>query len=377
MKRDYYEVLGVSKDASKADIKKAYRRLALKYHPDKSDDPDAEEKFKEISEAYAVLSDDQKRQQYDRFGHAGIDSRYSYQDIFRGADFSDIFRDLGFDFGFSDLFQQFFGGRGRQGGRRRPRGSDILYRLTISLEEAYRGGEKDITLTRKERCPRCQGSGKTEKSTVVTCSACQGTGQARQSQRTPFGHFTQITICPQCNGEGQRIEHPCSACQGSGVVKRQRTITVTIPPGVDSGMRLRLAGEGEAGEQGAPSGDMFVEVYVEENPRFRREGSTLYTIKHISFPQAALGSRVEVETLDGTQELRIPPGTQSGDSFTLKGKGMPRLRGGGQGNLVVEVTVDVPRKLSARERELVEQLAREMDGGTEKSRGAKLFGRGK
>ena len=243
MKKDYYEVLGVSKDASQADIKKAYRRLALKYHPDKSDHPEAEEKFKEISEAYAVLSDDEKRQQYDRFGHAGIDSQYSYQDIFRGADFSDIFRDLGFDFGFSDIFQQFFGGMGRQGGQRRRRGSDILYRMTISLEEAYFGGEKDVSLVRKERCPRCQGSGKTEESTVATCPACQGTGQARKSQRTPFGHFTQITVCPDCKGEGQHIHNPCTACRGSGVVERQRTITVTIPPGVDSGLRLRLPGD--------------------------------------------------------------------------------------------------------------------------------------
>jgi len=268
MKKDYYEILGVTKEASKANIKKVYRSLALKYHPDKSDDPQAEERFKEISEAYAVLSDDAKRQQYDRFGHKGIDSQYSYQDIFRGADFSDIFHDLGFNLGFSDIFQQFFGGM-RRGSQRKQQGSDILYRITVSLEDAYFGVEKNINLTRQERCLDCNGSGAAGSKTAITCSSCRGSGQVRESHRTPFGHLTQVTVCHKCNGEGQLIENPCSICTGSGVISRQRTILVSVPKGVKSGMRLRLAGEGEAGQKGAPSGDMYVEVYVKEDKRFR------------------------------------------------------------------------------------------------------------
>lgn len=377
MKRDYYEVLGVGRDATKSEIKKAYRRLALKYHPDKSKDPDAEEKFKEISEAYAVLSDDEKRKQYDMYGHAGIDSQYNYEDIFRGADFSDIFRDLGFNFGFDDIFQHFFSGFGG-GGRRRgqQRGRDILYRMTISLEDAYFGGEKEIEVRRKEKCPECDGTGRTRGSKIVKCSVCHGSGQIQQTSRTPFGHFTQITVCPECNGRGEIIENPCKRCHGTGVVEQKRKIKVKIPKGVADGTRLRLAGEGEAGEMGAPPGDMYIEIYVKEHDKFVRRGSDLVTTKKISYPEAVLGNEIEVETMDGKSKLRIPPGTQNGERFVLKGKGMPTLRGG-HGNMIVEVAVDVPKKISGRERELLEELANEMGVKMKSLSGRSFFKRGK
>jgi len=373
MKRDYYEVLGVSRDATKSEIKKAYRRLALKYHPDKSKEPDAEEKFKEISEAYAVLSDDEKRRQYDMYGHAGIDSQYNYEDIFRGADFSDIFRDLGFNFGFDDIFQHFFGGFGRS---QQQRGRDILYRMTISLEDAYFGGEKEIQIRRKEKCPECNGSGRAKGSKVVKCPVCHGSGQVKQTSRTPFGHFTQITVCPKCNGRGEIIENPCKRCHGTGVVEQRRKIKVKIPKGVADGTRLRLAGEGEAGEMGAPPGDMYIEIYVNEHDKFVRQGNDLVTIKKISYPEAVLGNEVEVETMDGKIKLHIPPGTQSGERFVLKGKGMPTMRGG-HGNMIVQVAVDVPKKISAREKELVEELAKEMGVRVKSLSGMNFFKRGK
>ena len=370
MEKDYYDVLGVDKDASQQEIKKAYRKLALKYHPDKSDDPDAEEKFKEISEAYAVLSDQEKRQRYDRYGHAGIDQEYSYEDIFRGADFSDIFGDLGFN----DIFKQFFGGFGGQRQRQR-RGRDILYKLEISLEDAYHGNEKEVTLNRREQCPECDGSGAGADSDVTTCSKCNGSGQVQQSSRTAFGHFTQITVCPKCGGEGTIIEKPCPRCNGDGTVRQRRTITVQIPPGVQDGMRLRLAGEGEAGEKNAPSGDMYVEVHIRPHDDFKRQGDTLLTTKHISFPKAALGSQVEVATMNGSASLEIPAGTQNGDTFTIKKKGMPRLRGSGHGDLVVRITVDVPSSLTSRQKELIHELADEMDVETAQSWSDRIFGR--
>ena len=370
MEKDYYDVLGVDKDASQQEIKKAYRKLALKYHPDKSDDPDAEEKFKGISEAYAVLSDQEKRQRYDRYGHAGIDQEYSYEDIFRGADFSDIFGDLGFN----DIFNQFFGGFGGRRQRQR-RGRDILYRLDISLEDAYHGDEKEVTLNRREQCPECDGSGAAPGSDVTTCSRCNGSGQVQQSSRTAFGHFTQITVCPKCGGEGTIIEKPCSRCNGDGTIRQRRTITVQIPPGVQDGMRLRLAGEGEAGEKNAPSGDMYVEVHIRPHDDFERRDDTLLTTKHISFPEAALGSQVEVATMNGSASLEIPAGTQNGDTFTIKKKGMPRLRGSGHGDLVVRITVDVPSSLTAKQKELIHELADEMDVETAQSWSDRIFGR--
>jgi molecular chaperone DnaJ len=375
MKEDYYATLGVGKNASKADIKKAYRRLALKYHPDKSTDPDAEEKFKEISEAYAVLSDDEKRRQYDQHGHAGINGRYSYEDIFRGADFSDIFRDMDIDFGFGDLFQRFFGGFG--GGfsgtpRRQRRGRDMVYQLSITLEDAYFGPKKEVEIERREACPDCEGSGAKNREAVRTCPTCGGSGQVQQSRRTPFGSFTQISVCPNCRGEGTVIEVPCSTCNGSGVVRKSRKITVSIPRGIEDGMHLRLAGEGEAGPKGAPPGDLYFEIRIKPHPLFRRQGNDLYTEMRISYPEMVLGTEVDVPTLNGTERLAVPAGTRSGEVFTVKGKGMPSLRRGA-GNLLVKIDVDVPKKPTAGEREIILRLAEEMGVAVKRGRGKKIF----
>jgi molecular chaperone DnaJ len=358
MKKDYYEILGVEKESSKEEIKKAYRRLALKYHPDKSTADDAEEKFKEISEAYAVLSDEEKRRQYDMFGHAGIDRQYTYEDIFRGVDFSDIFRDIGFDLGFNDMFQRFFGGFGG-GYRRKRKGNDLLYSLSITLEDAYFGGKKEIELERHEICDECKGTGAAEYSKKISCSGCRGTGQIRRTQRTAFGHFTQITTCPECHGEGEIIQRPCKGCGGGGLKKRRRKITVKIPQGIEHGMHLRLAGEGEAGGKEIPSGDLYLEIHIREHDSFLRRGNDLLLTKEISYPEAVLGNEVEIETLNGREKLHIPPGTKGGETLILKGKGMPGLHHR-HGNLVVKIEISVPEKVSSQEKELIKQLADEM-----------------
>jgi len=365
MKKDYYEVLGVSRDASKEEIKRAYRRLALKYHPDKSSDPDAEEKFKEISEAYAVLSDEEKRRQYDMFGHAGIDSQYSYEDIFRGVDFSDIFRDIGFDLGFNDLFQRFFGGFG--GFKERRKGRDLLYSISINLEDAYFGGEKEIEVERDEICDTCNGTGASKDSKAISCPVCNGTGQIRNTQRTPFGHFTQITTCHNCHGEGKIIKNPCRACKGEGVQRKKRKIKIKIPKGIENGMHLRLAGEGEAIGKGFPPGDLYIEVHIKEHEKFIRQGNDLLTVKKISYPEAVLGNEVEIETLDGKEKLYVPPGTQSGETFIVKGKGMPGLHSK-RGNLIVKIEIDVPKKVLPKQKEIIEKLAEEMGIKIKKSR---------
>lgn len=358
MKKDYYEILGVSRDATKEEIKRAYRRLALKYHPDKSSDPDAEEKFKEISEAYAVLSDDEKRRQYDMFGHAGIDSQYSYEDIFRTADFSDIFRDIGFDFGFDDIVRRFFSGFERDFEKRR-KGRDLLYPISINLEDAYFGTEKEIEIERNEICDKCNGTGADSESKIVSCPSCNGTGEIRRTQRTPFGYFTQITTCSQCRGEGKIIKNPCRICRGNGFKKVRRKIKVKIPKGIEDGMHLRLEGEGDAREKGAKPGDLYLEVNIRENEKFVRDGDNLITVKKISYPEAVLGNEIEIETFDGKEKIFIHPATQSGEIFRIKGKGMPSLNKK-RGDLIVKIEIDVPKKISSRERKLIEELAEEM-----------------
>jgi molecular chaperone DnaJ len=358
MKRDYYEVLGVSRNASKEEIKQAYRRLAMQYHPDRNKSPDAEEKFKEISEAYGVLSDDDKRRQYDMFGHAGIDGRYTQEDIFRGIDFEDIFGDLGFDFmNLGSIFESFFSGgkRYRRGPRR---GSDLRFDMEITLEEAARGVEKKIKYPRLETCGSCSGTGARPGTSPVTCPACNGSGQVGFTKRTPFGQFTSVTTCSRCRGEGKVIETPCQSCGGSGKVKATKQLIVKVPPGVDSGSRLRLAGEGEAGEQGAPPGDLYVVIHVKPHEVFVREGDDLFLELPITFSQAALGDRVTIPTLNGSARLSIPPGTQSGTVFRLRGKGMPRLRSYGRGDLHVKVQVKTPTKLSREQRRLFQELAK-------------------
>ncbi|UCF11939.1 MAG: molecular chaperone DnaJ [Thermoplasmatales archaeon] len=367
VKRDYYEILGIDKNASKSEIKKAYRKLALKYHPDKNPDKNAEEKFKEISEAYAVLYDDEKRKMYNMYGHAGIDQRYSAEDIFRGADFGDIFRGMGFDFGFDDIFERFFGHH--MGFERRPRtrrGSDLRYDIEISLEDAYRGIETEINVPRTEICNVCNGSGAKPGTDTKTCPQCNGTGQMRASRRTAFGMFTQVSTCSKCNGQGTIIEELCTTCRGRGAVQKTRKIEIKIPRGVDEGAQLRLAGQGEQPGKGVKSGDLYIVVHVKDHHKFKRRGADFYQKIDVSFTDAALGEKIDVETLDGTEKLRIPEGSESGEIFKLNNKGMPRLNRRGFGDMYVEVHVKTPKKLSRAARKILEELKRELKNNNRK-----------
>ena len=358
-KRDYYEILGLDKNAGKADIKKAYRKLALKYHPDKNKEKGAEEKFKEISEAYAVLYDDEKRSMYDQYGHAGIDQQYSAEDIFRGADFGDIFRNMG---GIEDIFERFFGGSMGFGGRssRRQRGSDLRYDLEITLEDAYRGVEPTIQVPRSETCDNCNGSGAKPGTSPKSCTSCGGSGQMKVSRRTAFGMFTQVTTCNKCHGQGTIIEQRCPSCNGRGIVQKTRDIELKIPRGVDDGSQLRLAGEGEAGSGGV--GDLYIVIHIRKHPVFNRRGLDLHIVKDISFPDAAIGTKTDIKTIDDDiEKLKIPEGSQNGDIIRLRGKGMPGLHGRGQGDLYVELSVKTPKKLSRKAKKLLEELKEELD----------------
>lgn len=344
-KRDYYEILGISRTATEVEIKRAYRTQAVKHHPDKNpDDPHAEEKFKECAEAYAVLSDAQKRVAYDRFGHAGVGS---------GAD-------AGFDPGFSnieDIFDLFgfgdmFGGRGRTRSTVQ-RGSDLRYDLEITLEEAANGKEEKLFIPRLEKCEECSGSGAEKGTKAETCITCGGQGQTRYQQ----GFFSVMRTCPNCQGKGQIIRNPCKNCKGQGRIEKEKTLEVKIPAGVETGSRLRVTGEGEAGVNGGPSGDLFVVIHVKEHDTFERQGANLYSAVPVTFAQAALGAEVKVKTLDGEEELKIPAGTQTGTVFRLKSHGMPALGGKGRGDLFVAVTLITPKTLTKEQRKLLEQLA--------------------
>ncbi len=358
-KKDYYEVLGVSKDADKREIKKAYRKLALKYHPDKNPSKEAEEKFKEISEAYAVLSDEEKRQMYDQYGHAGIDQQYSSEDIFRNADFGDIFRGMGFDF--QDIFNQFFGGRGFSRGRRQRRGADLRYDTEITLEEAYNGLDKEVRIPRTESCDVCGGSGAKPGTKPETCPQCEGHGQVRQSRRTAFGIFTQVTPCPRCRGQGTIIKEKCRKCNGTGQIQVTRDISIHIPPGVMDGSQLRLAEEGESGPGG--TGDLYVVIHVKPHPVFKRRGDDLYTTQTITFSEAALGTKKDIETINGESvTLKIPDGTQHGTILRLKNKGMPQIQSSRYGDLYVEIHVETPTKLSRKAKKLLKELEKEIEG---------------
>ena len=355
-KRDYYEILGVNRDSDKKDIKRSYRKLALKYHPDKNSSEEAEGKFKEISEAYAVLSDDEKRRLYDQYGHAGIDQQFSAEDIFRGADFGDIFQGMGFDF--NDIFNQFFGG-GFSRRQRSYRGSNLRYDIEISLEEAFNGLKKEIQIPRTEKCDDCNGSGAKPGTSAKNCSQCQGTGQMKQSRRTTFGVFTQVTTCNRCNGNGVVIDQKCSKCRGIGAVKVKRTISISIPPGVDDGSQLRLSGEGEAGPSGV--GDLYIVIHLKHHAVFQKRGPNLIMRKEISFPDASLGAKIEINTIDGeTGSIKIPEGTQNGSVIKVKRKGMPYLHGRGNGDLFVEIKIDTPNKLSKKSKKLLEELRKEL-----------------
>jgi molecular chaperone DnaJ len=374
-KKDFYEVLGVPRTASKDQIKDSYRKLAMQYHPDRNKAPEAEEKFKEISEAYAVLSDDQKRQQYDTLGHAGFDQRYTEEDIFRGADFSDIFGDLGG--GFSDIFRVFFGGGGFGGGggggynERVARGQDLLYELTVTLEEAARGTEKEIEVPRTEKCDVCGGSGAAPGTQPKTCQRCGGAGRVQTARRSAFGTFVQVTSCPVCRGRGLLIDRPCPNCRGTGLVRKKRRITVKIPVGIDEGYQLRLKGEGDMASEGDEPGDLYVLVHILPNELFSRDGDDLHYVLTVSYPMAVLGGEVQVPTLEGPATVRIHPGTQSGETVRLRGNGMPRFRGYGKGDLLVRVAIAVPERVTSQQRALLEQLAKEM-GEIPQPRGHRL-----
>jgi molecular chaperone DnaJ len=355
-KRDYYEVLGVQRDASKDQIKDAYRTLAMQFHPDRNKSPEAEERFKEISEAYAVLSDDQKRQQYNTLGHSGFDQRYKQEDIFRGADFDSVFRDMGF----GDIFRTFFGGGGF-GAERNNTGQDLAYNLEITLEEAAKGAEKEIEIPRTERCDVCGGSGAAPGTSAKVCPRCGGSGQVQNMRKSGFAMYVQVTACPTCKGKGRLIETPCSYCHGSGRVRKRRKISVKIPMGIDEGNQLRLRGEGEMGANDAEPGDLYVVVHVKPNPEFIREGDDLWYVAMITYPQAALGAEISVPTLEGPTTIKIHPGTQVGEVITLKGRGMPRFRAYGKGDIIVRIGISVPEKLTFQQRTLLEQLAKEFD----------------
>jgi molecular chaperone DnaJ len=351
-KRDYYEVLGVERNATDQQVKSAYRKLALKHHPDRNPgDHDAEERFKEAAEAYSVLADREKRSLYDRFGHAGVSGAGAGAGGFDPtifADFSDIFSGLGDAFGFGDIF----GARRRRGGPQR--GSDLRYDLEITFEESAKGAETTIQIPREETCETCHGSGASPGTSAETCQQCRGSGQLRYQQ----GFLTVARPCPNCRGTGKTIAKPCTTCRGAGRVAKDRKLTVKIPPGIATGQRLRLHGEGEHGSAGGPPGDLYVVVHVQEHSFFHREGDDLFYELPIGFPTMALGGTIKVPTLNGREEVHVPAGTQPGARFKLRGKGMPNVSGRGHGDLHVIASVAVPKKLTKDQKHLLEELAK-------------------
>jgi len=347
--RDYYEILGVPRTASTEDLKGAFRRLARQYHPDVNKASDSEERFKEINEAYAVLSDDDKRAAYDRFGHAGVRNAGGVPDFSVDFDFADIFGDL---FG--------FGGFGRSSSRSRNaprRGADLQYRLDLTFEEAVFGIEKEIEVTRDETCSTCKGSGAKPGTSPTRCSNCNGAGEVRQVRQTILGSMVQVTTCPTCRGAGEIIAAPCPTCQGRGLERKSRRKVVNIPAGVDTGTQIRLAGEGQPGENGGPNGHLYIAVQVKPHKFFRRRDYDILLDLNVNIAQATLGADVDVPTVDGSIKLKIPAGTQPGKILNLKGKGVPKLRSNGRGDQLVVINLEVPTHLSAEQRQLFEKLA--------------------
>ncbi len=372
-KRDYYEVLGIGKDASESDLKKAYRRIAKDCHPDlHPGDAEAEARFKEANEAYAILSDPEKKAKYDQFGFAGVDPNYGAG---AGDGFTGDFSDLGDIFG--DIFGAFTGGGfgggfggGRTASRNGPqRGENLRVRLTITFEEAAFGCKKDINITRIDACPDCGGSGCASGTTAEVCPDCHGSGTVRTQQRTAFGVFQSTSPCSRCGGSGKIIHTPCTKCRGAGTVRAQKTLNVSIPAGIDNGETISLRGQGNAGKNGGPAGDLLIVVQVRPSSIFQREGTNLYSTISMTFVQAALGTEVEVETLDGPVSLNIPEGTQTGAVFRLRNKGVPSVRTGNRGDLYVTVNLETPKNLSSKQKELLREFA-ELSG-------TKIFGKKK
>jgi molecular chaperone DnaJ len=377
-KRDYYEVLGLQKGASDDEIKKAYRRIAKECHPDlHPDDKAAEARFKEANEAYAILSDPDKKAKYDQFGFAGVDPNYGAGA--GGGGFTGDFGDLGDIFG--DIFGAFGGGFGGGSSRSQQRngpqrGESLRVRVTVNFEEAVFGCKKDVTITRVDQCPDCKGSGCASGTTAEVCPDCHGSGTVRTQQRTAFGVFQSTSGCPKCGGSGKIIHSPCPTCHGSGSIRIQKTLNVSIPAGIDNGETISLRGQGNAGRNGGPAGDLLITVQVRPSSVFQREGNSIYITRTLSFVQAALGTEIQVPTLDGDVALTIPEGTQTGSVFRLRGKGVPSLRGGMRGDQFVTVNLETPKNLNARQKELLQELA-EISGEKVKKSGEKPFGKKK
>jgi molecular chaperone DnaJ len=359
MSQDFYDILGVSRDASEDEITEAYRKKAREYHPDVSDDPDAEEKFKNIKKAKEVLTDEQKRRQYDQMGHDRFEEaeKHGATGDRGGGGAGDPFNGGGFDMG--DLFDQFFGGggRSRSRGSRRKRGRDLQTQLQLDLEEVYRGATKQVTITRPEHCTECGGAGHPSDSDSHTCPECDGRGQATRVQQTPMGRLQRTETCRRCDGDGTLYDETCSTCRGDGTVQTETTLEVEIPQGISDGQTLRMDQEGEPGPNGGLKGDLLIDVSVRDHPDFERDGDDLSYQHPISFPQAVFGDTITAPTLDGQVEVDIPEGTQSGEVFRLEGKGMPRLRRRGHGDLYVQVQVVTPEDLNSDQREALEQFA--------------------
>ena len=364
MSKDYYESLGVEKGASKEDIKKAYKRLAKKYHPDLNKESDADEKFKEINEAASVLGDDEKRAQYDRFGKADSNfGGFNYRDF--GAS--------GGDFDFGDIFDMFFGGGMKRGGGRNYRGSDLRFDMSLELEEIAKGVQKSIILPRLEKCVSCHGSGAKSDSDIISCSQCNGSGRVTRTRRTPFGMFQTTASCNICQGEGKVIKDPCSKCKGQGRTQNNSKVKINIPAGIEDGMRLRITGEGEAGVKGGHSGDLYVVIHVKEHKLFERDGDDLYIEIPISFPQAALGDTIEVPTLDGKTKLKIPGATETHTIFKINNKGIPHLNRSGKGNQKIRVLIQTPHKLNKKQTELLKEFDEISGDSPSKSFFKKIF----
>jgi len=347
---DYYRTLGVQRDATLDQIKAAYRKLAMQYHPDRNKSPEAEEKFKEITEAYAVLSDEQKRRQYDAYGSAGIHNQYTQEDLFRGVDFDDLFR--GFGFNLNDVFGDFFGS---SAGRQRRATGDIRVGVQVTMQEVYSGAEKEIQIERDVKCKTCNGTGARPGTSTMTCPTCNGTGQVRKVQSMGFASFVRIEPCQRCHGSGRVIGSPCPSCHGSGHVRSTERLKVRIPPGIDDGDELRLKQEGNY--INGKNGDLYVVVHTLPHPGFRREGPDLYTSMNLDFVDAALGTTVYITGVNGERiEVRIPEGTQHESVMRVKGKGLPKVNGFGKGNLYITINVTIPRSLSSKQKELLTQF---------------------